>query len=140
MSDRPWNDQETELLKTLVETTDLTFEQIGKRLGRTKNQCIGKARRMFLVRKTEHVSRAPRKEAKKKPVRHEAPPPILVSKEGCRWIEGHPERGKPVEFCCEPIERGSYCAEHAARCYLSDVRSSANREALKRSGIGRSTA
>lgn len=49
-----------------------------------------------------------------------APHPALrYGTEGCRWPEGEPK--KPgFRFCCAPAKLGKpYCAEHAARAYVS---------------------
>ena len=41
--------------------------------------------------------------------------PFRIAKDGCKWPIGE---GSQMVFCCNPIERGSYCAGHAEIAYV----------------------
>jgi hypothetical protein len=101
MTERAWTEEEVARLRQLVEKTSFSYAKIGEMLGRTKNQVLGKARRMLFVRPSEKTVL-------------NAIPQILRRKQ-----KSDPTAGKPVIFCGEPIVRVSYCIDHHRRCHQS---------------------
>jgi hypothetical protein len=68
-------------------------------------------------------------EPKPKPEPYAGPKALLARRfrTECGYIVS--ADGAPVMMCCKPIARGSYCAEHAKRCYVSRKDADAEREA-----------
>lgn len=111
-----------------------TTAAIGLELRCSKNAVVGKAHRLKLPGRESPIPRPGH--APKRPVRPEesrtavaaiipavvvaepVKPPVRASvgrDEGCRFIAG-PTRN--AIYCNEPVERGAYCAEHAALCFV----------------------
>jgi hypothetical protein len=132
---KPWTTERKDALRMLWDNNLLSGSVIADRLNAdfpllprlSKSAVIGAVHRMKLPHRTVAAPRKPRSDIPKpppapaihKPValkpRPVASEPFFVR--GCCWPVGE----KPLEpdyFCNRPIERGSYCAEHAARAYI----------------------
>lgn len=139
---RPWTPDEDERLALALEAC-MTAAQAAKYVGqRSRNSVIGRAQRLGLQLKNpisrNLVSKKPKatvknpRGAKAGTVPHSSIPPrkdhaaiagrtaaVMACENGkCRFPVGDP-MGEPETFgfCMEPVERGSYCAAHAAACY-----------------------
>lgn len=133
-----WTDAEKEELRQLI-GQGLAFSLIGRKIGRGKNACIGKAHRLGLSKPlavaAERASaqwvRANFKKGGHKieppqpvPVPVPTPPPVprpsalghgvtlvMLRPHQCRWLMGS------GLYCGERIARYSYCEEHAEIAY-----------------------
>lgn len=54
--------------------------------------------------------------------------PFLEAKGGCKWPLG--QRGE-VRLCCNPVERGAYCAGHAAVAYVPHTQALGSRRSWR---------
>ena len=101
----PWADGALNARLEELRDSGLTFRQIAKALGMTKNQVIGKAHRLGMIGKN-----APRN----------VPPPSVVlfpDRGHCVYPIGDPG-DDGFHFCGAAIRDGSpYCADHHRICY-----------------------
>jgi hypothetical protein len=134
-----WTDARIALLTELW-LGGVTGGEIGRQMGVSRSACMGKLRRLGLLRQdrprmpivrrvarnllktTEQVSKRPNKQPLPPPEPYQAPPPppvppigsfdLLELRHGhCRWPEGH---RAPYRFCGAPqASQSSYCSEHA---------------------------
>jgi len=121
MTPSPWTaDLDAQLTRRWSDADRPSCAQIGRDLGLTKNQIIGRAHRIGLPKRESPVHTARRK----RPLRfcHDG---HLGNRVGpitdCKFIAGDPHgaaaRGENP-FCGEPSLPGScYCADHHAVCY-----------------------
>lgn len=132
----PWTAEQLDTIRAEW-AAGTSAAEIGRLIGRSKGSVTGKAHRMGLpARPSPIVRRAGQQNApraarlKKAPQIARAAQKLLSAPEigststvttlvrtgrSCEWIDG--QRGAYVK-CGAPISRGSYCAEHAAKCYL----------------------
>ena len=120
-----WTESRIDQLRDLWKQ-GLSTAEIGRRLGISKNAVVGKAHRLDLPARPSPIKLRPvtATAPKPQPALRPAPAPVKlvrVSGKGpsCQWPSGHP--GQPdFHFCGKPAEPGKpYCAEHAARAYVS---------------------
>lgn len=99
-----WED-DPELIPRLKQLWDagVVVEEIGRRLGCTKNAALGKAHRLGFEPRIKEP------ETERRPHAYEA-----VGANSCRFPIGHP-KDDDFHFCCSRIEEGKrwpYCREH----------------------------
>ncbi|MFY7850906.1 MAG: GcrA family cell cycle regulator [Brevundimonas sp.] len=144
---KKWTEEEDADLRKLALTSGLSYGEIGKKLGRSKNQVVGRAHRLGIAKlRTAASSNAERFGAKVVTARAKpAQVQLTPQRGGCQWIDGHPMRGEPVLFCEKPATdgKGPWCDEHRARVYVSGLD---RKKALKtiafvgqKSGVGSDT-
>ena len=106
-----WSGERVEILTELW-SQGVPANEIGRRLGATKNAVVGKAHRLGLPRRESPISGGRRKPGI---VRLEK-----LSAGMCSWPEGDP--GTPgFRFCGKPAVRNKpYCLAHCARAYVRD--------------------
>ncbi len=117
-----WNDDRLTLLKILW-PEGRSAEWIARELGGglTRNAVLGQVRRLGLsARDTSDVVRRDRRPRTSTPV---PPPPsqgsatiLSVRRTQCRWPYGDPS-GDDFRLCGCAIQRGAFCAAHAALAY-----------------------
>jgi|SRR4051812_23599580 hypothetical protein len=90
-----WGDEEIELLINLWSDLSITSTEIGRRLGKTKNAVIGKARNSLKL--------PPRESYRNKPAKP------------CVWRLWPVSDNQPRHCGKEALPGSNYCAEHAAR-------------------------
>ncbi len=124
-----WTDHEAATLEKLWPDGTISVAEICKRMGRGKNEVVGKAYRMHLPRrrpstKSKQAEGAyyPRRPDYRAPVK--LPPlPASVSPHTCQWIEGDP--AGEHSYCGDPVQldregrRLPYCRGHAAKAYTN---------------------
>jgi len=129
-----WTEDEILKLKALVDA-GVSYSEIGRQMGRTKNAVLGKSRRMgwggqrgYPIRaKKERRPQAPKRtsgELTKKLSKAKGVHQLKAKTAGmrfrsCQWIDGLPS---PDDLCkCgAPTERGSpWCSQHGARIYTT---------------------
>ncbi|MGI9485453.1 MAG: GcrA family cell cycle regulator [Geminicoccaceae bacterium] len=107
-----------------------TAAEIGKLLGKNKNQVIGRANRLGLqTPKPEHIDTRPRsgpgRRRKLSVIRPKGPRVLSAGADGCQWLDGEPRERR---FCGDPVREGSsFCDDHHQRCWIKheDYRSEA---------------
>jgi len=119
-----------ELVKLAAQ--NLSYSEIARKLGITKNAAIGKARRLRISKPpAESVikQRKPTPKPKEKPApKPPAPAPGATMLEGMRFVPMMELRENdcryPVDkegetvFCGLPKFKHSFCEAHAAKCYM----------------------
>lgn len=132
----PWTCAQLDTIRTewLAGTS---VAEIGRMIGRPKNSVAGKIHRLGLPARPSPIIRRAGQQVAPQPARLKkapqtalvAPGPLSAPEIGsagtvaapvrmgrsCEWVAG--AKGSYVK-CGAPISRGSYCAEHAAVCYL----------------------
>jgi len=110
----------------------LSYTQIGKELGITKNAAIGKARRLKIDKspaQTTYIkAKPPAHKPQPKPIKPTLPPPppapvtdmkLLTMMElrdnHCRYPI---DKDGETVFCGLPKFKKSFCQEHGAKCYM----------------------
>jgi hypothetical protein len=135
-----WSDTRIALLTELW-LSGVTGGEIGRQMGVSRSACMGKLRRLGLLRQdrprmpivrraarvlksSEQVSKRPNKQPLPPPEPYRAPPPPPLPPPGsyrlldlrhnsCRWPEGD---GPIYVFCGRPqAPNSSYCSEHHVR-------------------------
>jgi hypothetical protein len=139
--DHNWSDLRIALLTELW-LSGVTGGEIGRQMGVSRSACMGKLRRLGLLRQdrprmpiirrvarlllksSEQVSKRPNKQPLPPPEPYKAPPPpplppigsfrLLDLRQGhCRWPEGS---RAPYAFCGAPqVSQSSYFEEHTKR-------------------------
>lgn len=97
---------------------NVPFSKIAERLGRTKNQIIGRANRLGLQKPNRSSFAKQVKAENAKPTR-----PIPLRRKAapkgrqCQWIEGDPSADDTCKCRAWTVEGKPYCQEHLARAY-----------------------
>ena len=128
---KTWADglRDAELTALWTARPTKSTSQIAIAMGLTRNQVIGRARRIKLPRHAgacvkggKPANSGPRK-SRAKPIFAPAKAVVVrMTLHGrCSWIEGNPN-GLDTMFCGAQIERGAYCATHGALAYIATVR------------------
>ena len=132
-----WSDKDLDTLREL-RAQRLSFSVIGKRMGRTKNACVGKAQRLGLSQTTALVRKKPvpiKRLPKPKRVAPIPPEPLVqpsqfavshgpvtfmqLTDKTCRWPMSLPD-GLQTVFCGSlPKDGAPYCDQH---CFIAYVR------------------
>jgi hypothetical protein len=120
----PWPDTRVVLLRDLAEQ-GLSGSEISREMDLTKNQVVGKCRRLGIRLQGDNQGNTgrPRSEQKPKPVPLVRQPvaapvitPPLAPARGCQWLDGS---GPPWVQCgAAVLGRGPYCAAHHSRVFV----------------------
>jgi hypothetical protein len=106
-----WPSPEADLAIVEGRRAGISYEEIGRQLGVTKNMVLSRSKRI------EGIEKAPR------PYRLKAAPALapVTAIGGCRFIEGDPrEARRGVDIWCDDPTTGPgepYCGKHQTRCY-----------------------
>lgn len=110
---------------TRLRAAGLSYTRIGDRLGLSKNQCIGKARRLGITAHTPPPTRKPIPKRLATAYGNRPHVPLTAytgtRQPGCKWP--HPDyiqriRAHAEPFCGEPtINESSWCLEHHRRVF-----------------------
>lgn len=113
----PWTEQEKLKLQELRDQKKMTFEEIGRKLHKSRSSIAGQIRRGRLSKVPELAALT----ASWNPPRPPRPPAFGVAEavqalhpDDCHWPLGEPSSDS-FRFCCEPIDpfsRPPYCEEH----------------------------
>lgn len=128
-ADMPWPKRDVSTLKALF-YSGLSFGLIGKRMGKTRNQVMGKIKRLRLERSSTRLAlrhkqqRRPKKAPSLYAVALTVTPTVThgvalfdLTATCCRFIIG--EDAKGARFCTETKREASpYCPDHHRRCYV----------------------
>lgn len=126
--DLPWPKRDVTTLKALF-YSGLSFALIGKRMGKTRNQVMGKIKRLKLERESTRLAvlskqqRRPKKAPSLNAVALTLTPMgshgvalLDLTSACCRFVIG--EDAKGFRFCTETKREASpYCEAHHLRCY-----------------------
>lgn len=109
-----WKDQARIDMLCALWDEGITAAEIGRRMGLTKNQIIGKVARLNLPMRAD--PHAKRNEIKKAP---RTPALAAINANGCVWPFGHPGEND-FHFCGHKVARQGvpYCAGHMALAYV----------------------
>lgn len=127
--DLPWPKDKVTTLKALF-YSGLSFALIGKRMGKTRNQVMGKIKRLKLERAETRLAvrskqqRRPKKAPTLQAVALTVTPMVThgvafldLTPACCRFVIG--EDAKGFRFCTETKRTASpYCEAHHRRCYV----------------------
>jgi GcrA cell cycle regulator len=115
-----WAEHDAELRRYAEQ--GLTTKAAAEALGVTKNAVIGRARRVGIVWARQPMGGRAKRRIEMQQRSWNFPPPGM-----CVYPLGHPtEPG--FHFCSMPVERGAYCGEHHAKCYIPASKTSAKSE------------